>query len=1761
MKYVLEQIQKAIDDQKPSSDAQVRIRLSGFDNPAIYQEICRYATEKYQDLDVAAVLAEGKYRYFVEHHADDSVLRSIKESGWLSGGKSLTYFRNLTMEEAQLIILMGTEAVDDQGGLSDIFFVDPSRLISELNGDFHVMFGLKPQRGREVLPLDAVIIDKMFKDLFSLVPLDICKLSDIIDSWGYLEDDEDFLNKFYEALPSWGLCKDGQWRRKWKNLRRTRNNVLQENYDFINRKELRKMNRSQYRKYRQNIERYPQTDDIMFPPDWDGWYKQRTKSYEELSSILLDFIAGVEVEKNRQLLRQVDFTIIDDVLNLKIKDINPPVTEKKIKVSGAPLSAMTHAVYAVAGVKSTDPFDSIRVIINSVELVDAIDPQLEMPESEQLARTWKRICVSAGGVFDYMNTHGIAVDDRELQIVLEPDSIFSPSCAFSNVKQGNVSAASANKKLNKVSFELIRYFDGSPIEKGSTRFEWTFPSNAGWIQSFADLVGLCDDWEAKQISSFVPVFEIDNYNSLMNARSREEFLDILESSSLKDTVNLLDSIQKKAKDTASQAWFSEFSKLGGAFVDFVNSICEKGFFGDLVEVENSKILAFNSAYVKFGEKIYQQGAIHASSGLEWVFNDFINAFAILERANAVIQDENQDGCIIPPFHPAILQKCVDQAVFLYDGCREIVRHSAEKERLGKICQAIDELEEMSEIHEGVDIFPGRNDSYFGTTRTFADYCVCGTAEPDRERFISAIQKKDDVYDDDFKETSFNRMDAASRMYLDVIESYLKALPDSRFNLTIAVVNPSDLQPVVAAIYSHIKTQKAFLEKHAGQYAESQRIAVQLHVLVRPENRGGKSYLTYWVNSFFNEDEKVDVKIYLNEWTNSETLLQLLSEETDILFLQDILLLDRLSFVEDTTSEMPTMQECRFPIVFKPIPAKPDTVKRRIELTQKQFTASTVHSNVVRFSRIFDSFEFKPSTVVKELSIDHDRRRLILRLHDYSNWVVCVDGGMDGALLRDDTGDKSYEIIGFSTGKGRQGQYNLTITARASIIDAVNSKLKNRLWQAFSWDQEKIDKAADNCMREARRLDGVSLLSAINPKGYKINEFLAYVLTSEMIRKRNADVGVSVIVHLDSYPHWFNLKRREEDTKSRPDFLLVNVKIGEDKRIDLETQVIECKLASYGNSVRHKDKARKQVEQGVERLSELFDPKSSSIKRRYWYAQLYRALSFAQITFCSDDAQFDEYAKSMRSILEGNFTISWSGCVMGYWKDMQGDQESVVEDEMAGIEFHDVPQKMIQRLLLGDDSIEVDYVNVIGLDQDEEEAEDEKGDNDILDDELYEEEDEEPDTEKEEFMRPVRGSEQPEQQGKIDPTDDKPPREVKDEVQKQEVLDQQQENSVVEEPSLPQAEDKALKDIRVYIGKDRNGGKVYWEFGHPGMANRHLLITGTSGQGKTYSIQTMLKELSDAGIPSVIFDYTEGFRIDQLDPAFTKGLEDRIQQNVIYVTGVPINPFVRQEIEIAGMKCPEKISDVAQRLANIFKHVYKFGDQQFSAVYEAVRAGLQQYDTEMNMKHFEEKLKESSNPSAKTVLSKMQPFLDSVEFIDDPGFHWDSMIRANGTVTVIQLTHFIREIQVIITELMLWDAWHYNKKFGNKDTPFVVVLDEAQNLSHKENSPSAMILTEGRKFGWSAWFATQSLKVLDSDEIVRLQQAAYKLYFKPTDEELTTVAKFIDPTQSSAWTGALKNLKKGQAIISGDRKRPDGVFGHASPIVTRIASFEEREHET
>jgi len=1479
------------------------------------------------------------------------------------------------------------------------------------------------------------------------------------------------------------------------------------------------------------------------------------------------YIRGENVEGYKKLLLKTDFNIVEAVLGLKLETTKK---EKNITtiVNGDPLTSFTKALLWILSEAKANDVDiaTVKFEFNFAEVISMYSEMEDEEEEQQLLKTWQVICRHVNGLIEYLNRAAWNLYGNEVEIISGPSDFFDPQKAKKYIEDGLIKAASSNKTINKILFHLVCLNSQGEIvqeqfscerEKDFVReFQWRFINSCSWLHNFSDI---CEN-DIELNKSYIPIAILPKIKSLMFAKSEEEFFDLYDESDIDFKFNLIDLINAK-KTEVPEIIAAEFNDLGTKFTKFILEVTNEGFYKCILK-DNSELIVFVEAYRKLGKMLTGQTW---PENVKWILDAYIHAFNIENSEKIATGSEDSRCCIVPAWHPAALEKLNDQNLFILDGSKEWW-NSEENDDIqiisGKrIEEVVNDLSQMSMIQSALDIFPSYGQVYFGAVNSFGAFSTYGRDDIENNSRLKDMIHKDAIYDDDFDSKENVEMNDNAKMIYDVIEDYNKAFPDSYRNLSVVFVNPSELQPIIAAIYKYIDVVR---KKNPDK-----QMNINIKILVKPENKGGRNYLAYWMDECFSQDSNVNIHTYLNEWRNNNELDKILNGNNDIVFAMNLLKVNCYGFVQENGNIKFDLSQCRFPIVFKPAPISDTSskVKRRIELSQPQFRASYTHTQVTRYR---NNGEVKPISnyiAVREVCIDDEEKNTVSMLHEKAYWVVCVDSGMDGALLRNDDGHKDdYSIIGFSTGKGAYGQYNLTITARKIILETIKKKLSRRLYQLFMWDTEKIKLAASICIKEASGLDGISLFSAINQKDRNINEFMAYVLTSLREKEAGTQAALKIVVHLDSYKHWFSgeIDKDDDNSMSRPDFLVLEAIPSEENMIRLKATVIECKIASLLNATGHKEKAVGQVQHGIKRLSTIFDPDSSSIKRRYWYAQLYRALAFAQVTFSDNSEDFSELSGKLRSILDGNFKITWSGKVLGFWVDMDGtaDVETPTEDEHISI--IDIPQKRIQELLLKEktcNDIEFVQVNPQLLEKGDDEEDIARREKEIEAEVNFDENK----SNRSEQVIPSHLTDK----GKLDDTafqhqlngnvaesgsntnTNLKTKDNEDEMSF-ETGDKTQEKTL---DTLPD-----IKNSRVLIGMDRVSQKVYWEFGHPQMANRHLLITGTSGQGKTYSIQTMLYELSKSNISSVVFDYTEGFRQDQLEKEFVEVMGNRISQHIVKMQGVPIDPFKQHEIDMAGMKMLEPASDVAARFANILIHVYGFGDQQFSAIYEATRIGIEKHGASMNMQYFQEELEHQKivNKSAQTVLSKMAPFFHSISFNKDADFDWGEILYSkNAVMKIFQLTLIDREMQVIITELMLWDAWYYTKKVGSKDKPFVVVLDEAQNLSHKENSPSAAILTEGRKFGWSAWFATQSLKVLADEEVVRLMQAAFKLYFKPTDDEIVKIAKQLDPTDGNTWLTPLKALKKGQCIVVGERIRADGKFGLVKPTITNVTSFKER----
>ncbi|MEK4092857.1 MULTISPECIES: DNA phosphorothioation-dependent restriction protein DptH [unclassified Viridibacillus] len=343
--------------------------------------------------------------------------------------------------------------------------------------------------------------------------------------------------------------------------------------------------------------------------------------------------------------------------------------------------------------------------------------------------------------------------------------------------------------------------------------------------------------------------------------------------------------------------------------------------------------------------------------------------------------------------------------------------------------------------------------------------------------------------------------------------------------------------------------------------------------------------------------------------------------------------------------------------------------------------------------------------------------------------------------------------------------------------------------------------------------------------------------------------------------------------------------------------------------------------------------------------------------------------------------------------------------------------------------------------------------------------------------------------------------------------------------------QSLKRNEPLFGYDREK-PVYWEYGSTLLSNRHLVIGGRSGQGKTYFIQSVLKQLVENGQSALIVDFSSSYTRSQLNPKFLNLLGDRLEERIVYYEGFPINPFRRREKIIAGKKFEEKVTDTASRIRNVFASVYKqFGDQQQSAIYRSAKKCIEMYGDKASLELMLEVLQELPDTSASVVasiVSKLNVFVDIDPFDYENEFTWDDYFTADGKVFVIQFEGFDQDdIKKLMTEFILWDLFSFAQS-GNVDKPLPIVLDEAQNLDFGSNSPSEKILREGRKFGLSAWFATQTFSNFTQAERTVLENAATSIFFKPAESELSLVARKMNITNQDE----LRYLQKGECIIQG-----------------------------
>lgn len=339
------------------------------------------------------------------------------------------------------------------------------------------------------------------------------------------------------------------------------------------------------------------------------------------------------------------------------------------------------------------------------------------------------------------------------------------------------------------------------------------------------------------------------------------------------------------------------------------------------------------------------------------------------------------------------------------------------------------------------------------------------------------------------------------------------------------------------------------------------------------------------------------------------------------------------------------------------------------------------------------------------------------------------------------------------------------------------------------------------------------------------------------------------------------------------------------------------------------------------------------------------------------------------------------------------------------------------------------------------------------------------------------------------------------------------------------------NTRIYLGKRLTGNKkIYWEYGNPQLPNKHMLVTGKSGQGKTYFLQTIMWELSKNKVSSLVIDYTDSYLNNELDDDFKKKMGKKLKEVIVYQEKLPINPFKIQKRFLPGLVLTETPEDMVDRIIEVLDFIFHLGIQQKSLARRIMLKGYKNNPTDYTLTQFKEQLLETN--SGENVYSRMSVLLDRDPFTYQSSFDWSKVFNYEGTVTILQMVQYQRQIQNTMIEFLLWDLFYHSqtKKDG---TIYPIFLDEIQNLNFSSSSPTVKILREGRKFGWSGIFATQAMSSIKG-EVDALYNAAEQIHFLPPEDQVSSLVGYIAPNakEKNIFEARLTRLKKGQCIMSG-----------------------------
>lgn len=1669
---------------------------------------------------------------------EQRALSNLHAQGWLDDEDKLTWYRNRTILDEKtdklIIFLVGLDYTTDKGGLADFFVLNDTKIWDFLGNNYkNWLKEIFDELGIIQSSQSTALLNEYLQQINVYIPMSLSQKSSFLFEWSQNINPNfsfnEILASLFAELPKLGIpyLDTTQELKLFSNKKGI--DYLKNAFAFISHSWYKSASNKKNH-FEKIVNEFSKTPNIHFKTI--NHQSVPLTSYQQLVS---DFIFNADKSAKQKL------TVIDLLPLLKALKIKDPVGSKTGKstpiFNGSSLEAVLKGVHtAISRYKKEFNFEEvISITIKVTHFQHDFSDDKEQDSSKDFIANQKLIGV-LGGIEAYISN--IRIDDITTIrfIPLSADGIRNYELRKSNNNP-------------QVTFDVV--INGERVEHFPFRWRFAEYQTERLHISLANIY--LNALNARDVT--LPIFTMnpDIFKAIYYASNQEEACRLL-------TLGL-DSI--RVEDLFSKFSLENYPDLKQkvAHLKLQFELLLKRVINDGQYTAQLQFNDYCQAYLALYDSIKQldkQTAHDVSERLYYAF------FIASDTQNFNINQIEQ--VLITGFHPAAYEIIAAQTHYVLKAFSDIY-HEEEANY-----QKINDIFVHSFIESPILALRQKHNSITTHHKTFDWLHFIGKKpKGDVDLYVqSLLQQEETEYEDDVEQISTTVPE--QKIIANVLDDYQKVHNHANDGLRILATHVTQLPALLYGLTDYYQTillpenligdvYSLYLSVHTFELSKLacvNTLKTWQENLIDIFTKKGK-ILKLKIRHYSSSHESLDTLLKNHISTQQDTQLGRYDLAFSFNFLQSKAEGRTVSAPKITQNNLSDSQV--FPIIYYPKPVfERNSDIREIRLSQRQIKIQSCHTNLTAQLQISDRIDAKQFFVLSRMDYDANDIEIVEKLHQVSSWVITIDEYFDHYLLKKNNKNRESQdrkVISFSSGYGNYGELNVTLSTAHHSFEKLKRNIESHLSNTMLYlHKSTISELTDEILHVNEGLSGVANIQSILGEDETIRNLYGYALAIKYIPFINTSI-IHEWIPLDAYRHWFN------QVDNRPDLLQVSLSVGENNQPILHVCVVETKVGISDLL----SKAQEQIGTGLNQLKTLFAPKSNNdtYDRRYWWGQLYRALiTRAKV----NQVQNDRLEIALEKLAEGIFEIIWTSkiviCKTGF-ADLQVNVSQrpisgyphLIGDEQV-VEIIEISEASFERILLDKFDWSEISTNVVL------ESKNIKVIDDINIDEvpIY--------IETPSYLINALPTEEPESTSEHEDL----------RISSQEIIIESTTVSESPESIEPQAIVQTLTNVTsdgksvnnhlifnnhsnnsdILIGTSGKGNQaIFWAYNHMGLPNRHMIIFGSSGSGKTYAIQAILSELATSGISSFIVDYTDGFMTHQSQFIYREVTQPA--EYFVRIKPLPINPFKRYSAELMpGTLIQEEPFHVALRVKNILSSVFTdFGSQQLAIIDKVLEEGLTE-DPNYKLEFFLDDL-EDNGPRGESIANKIRSLIKLNPFDTQAENNiYEEDMRKQHPVQIIQLAQIPKDLQRIITEFVLWDLWAYVQKHGNKDIPITIVLDEMQNLDHRPDSPIDKLLREGRKFGISLILATQTISNFNQEQKDRLFQASTKLFFKPATTETANFADLlskVSPTiNKNEWIEKLNSLEKGECFFIGNIENEKGEFKEVVRKVS-VTALEQR----